>query len=125
MYKGCTIQALRSSTQWSLGLLKTENSIYDAYIQLIEESKHFIFIENQFFITQCVKKENDKTNVVQNKIGYALRRRVKRAFRDQENFFVMIFVPLLPAFSGDILDSGSTILRIQVNYQQSSMAKGD
>jgi phospholipase D1/2 len=64
VYKGCTIQALRSSTQWSLGLLKTENSIYDGYIQLIEESKHFIFIENQFFITQCVKKENDKTNVV-------------------------------------------------------------
>jgi phospholipase D1/2 len=36
----------------------------------------------------------------------------------------MIFVPLLPAFAGDIVDSGSTILRIQVNYQQSSMAKG-
>lgn len=36
----------------------------------------------------------------------------------------MIFIPLFPAFNGDILDNSSTILRIQVNYQQKSMAKG-
>jgi hypothetical protein len=63
-----------------------------------------------------VKKENNKTNIVQNKIGYALRHRIKRAHKNKEDFFVMVFVPLLPAFSGDIIDSGSTILRIQVNY---------
>jgi hypothetical protein len=54
----------------------------------------------------------NKTTVVQNQIGRALRERIKRAFKSNQDFFVMIFVPLLPAFAGDILDSGSTILRI-------------
>lgn len=30
----------------------------------------------------------------------------------------------MPAFSGDILDSSSSILRIQINYQMTTMAKG-
>lgn len=54
---------------------------------------------------------------MQNKIGFALRKKITEAHKAGKDFFVMIFVPLLPAFSGDIVDSGSTILRIQVNYQ--------
>ena len=51
MYQGCTVQALRSAAPWSLGLLKVEHSIYEAYIQLIEQSERWIYIENQFFIS--------------------------------------------------------------------------
>lgn len=61
---------------------------------------------------------------MKNKIGLALRERILRADRHKENFFVVVFVPILPAFSGDIIDSSSSILRIQVNYQMKSMAKG-
>ena len=51
--KGSTpsnVQVLRSVGEWSLGLKTKENSILEAYYQLIENSKHYIYIENQFFI---------------------------------------------------------------------------
>jgi len=37
-------QILRSLSTWSGGV-PTESSIHEAYIQAIEESKHFIYIE--------------------------------------------------------------------------------
>ena len=46
----CRVQAVRSVSDWSHGVL-TEHSIQNAYIQLILEAEHFIYIENQFFIT--------------------------------------------------------------------------
>eukprot|EP00347_Sterkiella_histriomuscorum_P022020 403331965 len=123
-HQNCTIQALRSASPWSLGLLKVEHSIYEAYIQLIEQSKHFIYIENQFFISQCVLHEANKTSIVKNKIGLALRERILRAHKNQKEFLVIIFIPLMPAFPGDILDSSSSILRLQMNYQMNTMARG-
>lgn len=47
-----------------------------------------------------------------------------KAHKAGEPFFVMVFIPLLPAFSGDIIESSSAILRIQVNYQHKSISKG-
>lgn len=41
----CNAQVLRSSTKWSTGRLTTEDSIYKAYMKLIEEAKHYIYIE--------------------------------------------------------------------------------
>ncbi|KAG6333866.1 hypothetical protein ID866_5221 [Astraeus odoratus] len=46
----CRVQVVRSVSDWSHGVL-TEHSIQNAYIQLIRESSHFIYIENQFFIS--------------------------------------------------------------------------
>lgn len=40
------VQALRSSADWSHGIL-TEHSIMNAYIQMIAEANHCIYIENQ------------------------------------------------------------------------------
>ena len=37
---------VRSSSAWSCGVKETECSIHIAYIQLIGEAKHFIYIEN-------------------------------------------------------------------------------
>lgn len=45
---------VRSSSLWSLGLEYTENSIYLSYLKLIAESEHFIYIENQFFISNTM-----------------------------------------------------------------------
>ena len=44
----CEVQALRSASEWSMGLnpSHTECSVYNAYLDLIENSKHFIYIEN-------------------------------------------------------------------------------
>lgn len=48
-FKGtCRVQMLRSSAQWSSGI-EREHSIYNAYMECISKSKHFVYIENQFF----------------------------------------------------------------------------
>ena len=54
------VQALRSISNWSIGLGKTETSILKAYYELIENSKHYIFIENQFFISKSYTEEEKK-----------------------------------------------------------------
>ncbi len=50
----CRCQVLRSASTWSMGFAEdvVECSIYTAYIHLIEESEHYIYIENQFFISR-------------------------------------------------------------------------
>ena len=45
------IQVLRSCSKWSAGIDGFENSIYRAYISAIDSAEHYIYIENQFFIT--------------------------------------------------------------------------
>jgi hypothetical protein len=45
-------QILRSATDWSVGLNKTERSILESYYSLIDNAKHYIMIENQFFISK-------------------------------------------------------------------------
>ena len=41
-------QIVRSSADWSSGIL-LEHSIQNAYIEIIRNAKHFVYIENQFF----------------------------------------------------------------------------
>jgi phosphatidylserine/phosphatidylglycerophosphate/cardiolipin synthase-like enzyme len=47
-----TCQIVRSACNWSVGLQKTERSILEAYYDLIDNAKHYILIENQFFISK-------------------------------------------------------------------------
>lgn len=47
----CRVQVLRSSADWSMGIL-TEHSIQNAYVEMISQAEHCIYIENQVrFIT--------------------------------------------------------------------------
>ncbi|KAM9604590.1 phospholipase D1 isoform 4-T7 [Trichechus inunguis] len=69
------VQLLRSSADWSAGIKYHEESIHTAYVNVIENSKHYIYIENQFFIS-CA---DDK--VVFNRIGDAIARRILKAHR--------------------------------------------
>ena len=39
------LQVLRSTAGWTLGTVHTEHSILNAYVQAIENSEHFIYIE--------------------------------------------------------------------------------
>lgn len=41
----CAHQVLRSSADWSAGIKYHEESIHNAYIQVIAKSKHYIYIE--------------------------------------------------------------------------------
>ena len=62
---------------------------------------------------------------LENKIVDCLVKRIERAHARGEKFKVIIVLPLLPGFEGDISDPASSVLRIQVHHQYNSIIKGD
>ena len=109
----CSVQVLRSVGQWSLGLNVAENSILQAYYQLIEDSKYYIYIENQFFIS---KSFEEKTYLVENKIALYIRNRILKAVKNKEKFRVWVFIPLLPGFAGEPENSGTLQIILKYTY---------
>jgi phospholipase D1/2 len=49
-WAGVSVQVVRSVSEWSLGM-SSEPSVGEAYCTLIDAAQHFIYIENQFFIS--------------------------------------------------------------------------
>ncbi|GAB1300552.1 Phospholipase [Apodemus speciosus] len=113
-------QLLRSAADWSAGIKHHEESIHTAYIHVIENSKHYIYIENQFFIS-CA---DDK--VVFNKVGDAIAQRILKAHREGQRYRVYIVIPLLPGFEGDISTGGGNALQaiMHFNYRK-TMCRGE
>lgn len=73
-------QVLRSVSSWSAGFLDSElveQSIHEAYVDVINKAKHYVYIENQFFITQGT----NAASVVRNQVGDALFKRILRAYK--------------------------------------------
>lgn len=116
---GMSCQLVRSCTKWSNGT-NTEHSIQNAYIDLIQNSKHFIYIENQFFITAT----GDKQKPVKNLIGKALVERIVRASREQTPFKIIVNIPSVPAFAGDLQDDASLGTRAIMEFQYNSICRG-
>ncbi|KAI5986718.1 hypothetical protein EDC04DRAFT_2589598 [Pisolithus marmoratus] len=94
----CRVQVVRSVCDWSHGVL-TEHSIQNAYIQLIREASHFIYIENQFFISSTRDE-----GPIKNQIAKALVERIIQAARDEQKFKVVVVIPELPGFAGNVKD---------------------
>jgi phospholipase D1/2 len=118
----CEVQILRSAGPWSLGTPdKTEHSIMNAYAKLIEESEHFVYIENQFFISSC---ETEATTI-HNVIGDALVERIVRAARDNEGWRACLIIPLIPGFQNTVEEEGGTSVRLIMQYQYRSMCRGE
>eukprot|EP01080_Neovahlkampfia_damariscottae_P008939 gene8939-888_t len=115
-YQNCNIQIVRSACRWSFGTEQPERSIYDAYIELIEKSKHFIYIENQFFISAA--NENQKNP--RNYIVAALIKRIKIAIEKKKNFKVIICVPFQTGFP---MSESST--KIISYWQYKSIFRGE
>ncbi|XP_036993371.2 phospholipase D1 isoform X2 [Artibeus jamaicensis] len=114
-----TVQLLRSAADWSAGIKYHEESIHTAYIHVIENSKHYIYIENQFFIS-CA---DDK--VVFNKIGDTIAQRVLRAHRESQRYRVYVVIPLLPGFEGDISTGGGNALQAIMHFNYRTMCRGE
>ena len=116
------LRVLRSASEWSAGLKDTENSILQAYYELIENSKYYIYIENQFFVSKSWTDEEAKkctysiSDIVQNQIAYYLRKRIERAYHNKENFRVYIFLPLLPGFAGEPEESATLQIIVKHTY---------
>ncbi|KAL0576186.1 hypothetical protein V5O48_005784 [Marasmius crinis-equi] len=107
----CNVQVVRSVSDWSHGVL-TEHSIQNAYIELIREAKHFIYIENQFFISATKDGEQ-----VKNRIAGALVERIVRAAREGTKFFVIVCIPEVPGFAGDVKDESSVKIIMAGQYR--------
>ncbi|VDN60541.1 unnamed protein product [Dracunculus medinensis] len=112
------VQVLRSVSKWSSLINHTEDSIQQAYLSLIANSRHCIYIENQFFVSLIESHE------VYNEICRVLCDRIKRAYYDKENFRVYILVPLLPGFEGDVGTPGGSALTAVLNWTYLSLSRG-
>ncbi|CAN8106450.1 unnamed protein product [Discula destructiva] len=117
----CEVQILRSATTWSLGTQHTECSIMNAYVQMIEKSEHFVYIENQFFISSS---EALGVQLV-NKIGDALVDRIKRAYENDEDWKAVILIPLMPGFQNTVAEVEGTSVRLIMQCQYRSICRGE
>ncbi|XP_033885288.3 phospholipase D1-like isoform X1 [Acipenser ruthenus] len=113
------VQVLRSAADWSAGIKYHEESIHDAYIHVIENSKHYIYIENQFFIS-CTDNR-----YVFNRIGDTIAARILKAYRENKKYRVYVVTPLLPGFEGDISTGGGSALQAVMHFNYRTMSKGD
>ncbi|QCE07301.1 phospholipase D [Vigna unguiculata] len=114
----CHCQVIRSVSQWSAGTSQPEESIHTAYCSLIEKAKHFIYIENQFFISGL---SGDDT--IQNRILEALYRRILQAHKEQKDFRVIVVIPLLPGFQGGLDDGGAATVRALTHWQYRTISR--
>ncbi|PWY67571.1 phospholipase D1 [Aspergillus heteromorphus CBS 117.55] len=118
----CEVQILRSSSMWSTGTPDiTEHSIMNAYVKLIEESEHFVYIENQFFVSTC---EIDGRKI-ENLIGDALVERITRAAKNKEAWRAVIVIPLIPGFQNTVDSEGGTSVRLIMMCQYRSICRGE
>ncbi|XVE82197.1 hypothetical protein DITRI_Ditri15bG0128100 [Diplodiscus trichospermus] len=115
----CQCQIIRSVSQWSAGTSQIEESIHCAYCSLIEKAEHFVYIENQFFISGL---SGDET--IRNRVLEALYRRIMRAYNDKKCFRVIIVIPLLPAFQGGLDDAGAASVRAIMHWQYRTICRG-
>lgn len=112
-------QIVRSCTKWSHGT-HTEHSIQNAYIDIIQKSQHFVYIENQFFITATGESQKP----VKNQIGRAIVERILRAARAGERYKVFVMMPSVPAFAGDLRDDAALGTRAIMEFQYNSINRG-
>ncbi|OQD70485.1 hypothetical protein PENDEC_c023G02317 [Penicillium decumbens] len=113
-------QIVRSSDDWSSGILN-EHSIQNAYCEIIRNAEHFVYIENQFFITAT----GDQQHPVYNQVGRAIVDACVRAGKEGRKFRVIIVIPAIPGFAGDLRDSAATGTRAIMDYQYKSICRGE
>ena len=98
----CNVQVLRSVGPWSIGWKGTtkETSIYNCYLEEIKNAEHFIYIENQFFVS------NLADDTAQNFIADALVKKIVERAMQNKKFHVTIILPQFP--TGDYITKVST-----------------
>ncbi|WVR06183.1 hypothetical protein IAU60_003213 [Kwoniella sp. DSM 27419] len=117
----CEVQICRSVGPWSMGTLtKIEHSIQNAYVKSITLSEHFVYIENQFFITSTVV---DGIRV-ENQIGDALVDRIIRAHKEGTPWRACIVIPLLPGYTYPIDAGEASSVRLILECQNRTISRG-
>ncbi|KAF2138543.1 uncharacterized protein K452DRAFT_87979 [Aplosporella prunicola CBS 121167] len=118
----CEIQMLRSACKWSLGTPeRTECSIMNAYVKSIQASDHFVYIENQFYVSTC----NVEGTPIKNKINDALFERITRAHKNGEDWRCVLVIPLMPGFQNTVDSQDGTSVRLIMTCQYRSICRGE
>lgn len=147
----CELQILRSASSWSSGV-ETEQSILAAYLDCIQSAKHFLYIENQFFIsnaaeTDVTKQPSPSTPIassstqppasspaqplspqpqaVKNTIAKALVDRIRLAHSQGRTFRVYVVLPLLPAFESEVSEVNCGTVRLILHYHLQTICRGE
>ncbi|KAI4649278.1 hypothetical protein J4E93_003594 [Alternaria ventricosa] len=115
-------QLVRSSGDWSMGIDPHEQSIQNAYCEIIRNAQHYVYIENQFFITATGKHDQSP---VHNQIGAAMVDAIVSAAKEQRNFKIVIVIPAIPGFAGDLRDQAAAGTRAIMDYQFKSICRGE
>ncbi|KAL7810435.1 phospholipase D/transphosphatidylase [Trichoderma gracile] len=113
-------QVVRSSADWSSGIL-TDRSIQNAYSEVISKAQHYVYIENQFFITATGEHQSP----IHNTIGEAIVEAVVRAGKEGRKFRVIVIIPAVPGFAGDLRDKAASGTRAIMDYQYKSICRGE
>ncbi|KAG0158289.1 hypothetical protein PDIDSM_5802 [Penicillium digitatum] len=112
-------QIVRSCAKWSNGS-QLEHSVANAYCAIIRNSEHFVYIENQFFITAT----GDSQHPVKNQIGAAIVERILRAARAGQKYKIVVVLPSVPCFAGDLGDEKTLGTRAIMEFQYNSISRG-
>lgn len=115
----CNCQVLRSSDKWSAGIRETESSIHNAYESVILNAKHYIYIENQFFVT-CSEHPD-----LQNRIASALATRIIRAHNNNETFRVYVVLPLMPVVKGKAEENVTPSVQVICYWTYESISRSE
>lgn len=113
-------QLCRSVSDWSMGFL-VEKSIQNAYIELIKNAQYSLYMENQFFIAGGEDLDAARFH---NRVGDAIVERILRAAKNGEKFRIMIVIPAIPGFPGDIKGDDAVGIRAIMNFQYKSIDRG-
>jgi phospholipase D1/2 len=87
---------------------------------VIKNSEHFVYMENQFFITAT----NDRQKPIKNKIGAAIVERIIRAARSEQKWKMIVIMPAIPAFAGDLRNDDALSTRAIMEFQYNSINRG-
>lgn len=118
----CEAQICRSCGPWSIGTpSKVEHSIQTAYVKAIELSDHFVYIENQFFITSCIVEGT----VITNQIGDALVNRIIKAHSQGTPWKAIIIIPTMPGYPSPLNEDAAGSVRLIVECQNRSICRGE
>lgn len=113
-------QIVRSVSHWSAGFMDMdtwEASIHEAYVDAIAKSQHFVYIENQFFISLASMQ-------VKNQVCDAIYKRIVRAHREGTKYRVFVVLPLLPGFEGEVGTPTGTALHAITHWNYASISRG-
>ena len=116
-----------------------EHSIQNAYSELIRNANHFVYMENQFF-SQCsspilypsisnravsVTATGDQQAPIHNTVGRAIVDACVRAIKEQRKFRVIVVIPAIPGFAGDLRSNAAAGTRAIMHYQYQSICRGE